>query len=123
MKQRLKEMKSLPKEFRLNQKQKRFLIAIERGLGSFVEYFKSFGINEGLLRSQSRESASILFVEELTKLQISRHFLISMAQKKWIRIQKTPDIKTVLTLELTDLFFESESPIVDLERIPWLRSS
>ena len=121
MKRRLKDLKALPKALKLNQKQKKFLIAIECGLGTFVAYFKSFGINEELLRFQSRESASILFVEELTKLQIPRHFLIFMAEKRWIRIQKTPDIKTVLTLELTDLFFESETPAVDLDRIPWLR--
>lgn len=122
MKRRLKEAKALPKSIKLNQKQRKFLIALECGVDTFVAYFKGFGISEDLLRFQSRESATMLLVEELTKLQIPRHFLISMADKRWIRIQKTPNIKTVLTLELTDLFFESERPVADLERIPWLRS-
>lgn len=123
MKQRLTKMKSLPNELKLNQAQKKFLTAIECGLGTFVEYFKEFGIGESLLRFQSREFASQLLVEELTKLQIPRHFLIFMAEKKWIRILVTPEIDTTLTLEFTDLFFEAERPTVDLERIPWLRNS
>jgi hypothetical protein len=103
MKRKLKEIKNS----HINDRQRSFLEAVHCGPSGFVNYFQSWGIPENLLRCQTRESASLLLVEELTELQVPPQYLSSLFSKKWLLFYG--ETKDAIQIGFSDLFFDSEN--------------
>lgn len=105
-KDKMKQKNKLLKSSQLNEKQRGFLEALHCGPSGFVKYFESWGIPENMLRCQTRESASLLLVEELTELQIHPHSLYNLFSKKWLLFYGATE--DAFQICFSDLFFESE---------------